>query len=69
MYLLSCRHCETIYDHSKELTKTTHATRYAPGYDTPYCPECYQNAEDNTEATPEQIKQHNTNQEQTNENS
>lgn len=63
MYLISCRHCDTIYDHSKELRETTHATRYAPGYDEQFCPECEEIAEDNTEATPEQIKQYNTNKE------
>lgn len=69
MYLLSCRHCDTVYTEQEEGRETTHATRYAPGYDTPYCPECYQNAEDNTEATPEQYKQYTQNQEPTNENS
>jgi hypothetical protein len=58
MYLLSCRHCDAVYDHSKELRETTHATRYAPGYDEQFCPECEESAEDNTEATPEQIKQY-----------
>jgi hypothetical protein len=63
MYLISCKHCDTVYDHKYELTKITHDTWHDPGYFIPYCPECYQNAEDNTEATPEQIKQYNPNQE------
>ena len=63
MYLISCRHCDAIYKEQDERRHTIPGSWHQPPEDIPYCPECLQNAEDNMEATPEQIKQYNPNQE------
>lgn len=51
-----CNHCETVYHESQELIHIVPATRYEPGDEITVCPECFREATDNMEATPEQIE-------------
>ena len=50
-----CIHCEAVYTESEQIRQTTPQTLYSPEEERIFCPHCHETAEDNKEATPEQI--------------